>query len=397
MRDRRLALLIAALLPALASADPLADAITDAKLDLDLRYRVESVDQEGFADQALASTLRARLGATSGTVGGFSAVVTFESITSVGDDRYNSTANGRTNYPTVADPADEELDQAYLQWKGGAWTLRYGRQRFVLGNHRFFGNVGFRQNEQTFDGATAAGAIGPGTLTLAWLTDANRLFGAHHPIAASADTPIEARLVDYSAAFGPGKLSVYAHLIDYPLAPTAAHRNLGARYAGEWADPWLGGKLRFAAEHAEQDDYADGAATIDQQYDLAELGYGWEQVGFRVGHERLGGDGTRGFATPFATLHAFNGWADRFLATPAAGLIDSYLKLDARRGALSGYLAWHRFDSDAGTAHWGNEVDAAVVWNRDAHTAFKVELARYTANGLGADTRILWLTAELRY
>ncbi|MEI8045213.1 MAG: hypothetical protein WCL11_27625, partial [Verrucomicrobiota bacterium] len=45
-----------------------------------------------------------------------------------------------------------------------------------------------------------------------------------------------------------------------------------------------------------------------------------------VGYEVLEGNGTIGFATPLATLHAFNGWADMFLSTPANGLKDFYLK-----------------------------------------------------------------------
>ena len=34
--------------------------------------------------------------------------------------------------------------------------LKYGRQRLILDNARFIGNVGWRQNEQTYDGVKAA-------------------------------------------------------------------------------------------------------------------------------------------------------------------------------------------------------------------------------------------------
>ena len=45
---------------------------------------------------------------------------------------------------------------------------------------------------------------------------------------------------------------------------------------------------------------------------------------WRSGYELLGSDGvTVAFSTPLATLHAFEGWADKFLATPAAGITDS--------------------------------------------------------------------------
>src|ERR1035438_4740700 len=36
------------------------------------------------------------------------------------------------------------------------------------------------------------------------------------------------------------------------------------------------------------------------------------------------GKGRTGFQTPLATLHAFNGWDDVFLTTPADGLQDIY-------------------------------------------------------------------------
>ncbi len=40
----------------------------------------------------------------------------------------------------------------------------------------------------------------------------------------------------------------------------------------------------------------------------------------------LEGNGAIGFATPLATLHIFNGWADLFLTTPANGLKDLYFQ-----------------------------------------------------------------------
>jgi hypothetical protein len=40
-----------------------------------------------------------------------------------------------------------------LQWKNDKGTLLRGsRQRIIYDNARFVGNVGWRQNEQTYDG-----------------------------------------------------------------------------------------------------------------------------------------------------------------------------------------------------------------------------------------------------
>jgi hypothetical protein len=391
---QRSLMLAAALAPSLVLADGLSDALGKTKLGVDLRYRLESVSQDGFAEDALASTLRLRLGATSGEVRGFSATVEFEVTGVVGPADYNDTVNGKVQYPQVSDPADDELDQAFLQWQHDDWKLRYGRQRLTLGNHRFVGNVGFRQNEQTFDATSLAGKLGPGTLSAAILENANRVFGAHNPSSTLANTPLEGGYLDYGLPLGPGRLTAYAHFFEFEASLASSHQNLGLRYAGD--APLGEGKLRFAFEYAKQDDYADGAATIDQDYRLLEGGYGWERIGFRVGQEVLGGDGTRGFQTPFATLHAFNGWADRFLTTPANGLTDRYLKLDGKRGQLTGYFAWHGFTSDAADLDYGTEFDLGLTWQHDARTAFKLELAHYDADSFATDTRILWLTAEYK-
>ena len=42
------------------------------------------------------------------------------------------------------------------------------------------------------------------------------------------------------------------------------------------------------------------------------------------------GNGVKGFTTPLATLHKFQGWADKFLATPVNGIEDEYVNLSAR-------------------------------------------------------------------
>jgi len=76
------------------------------------------------------------------------------------------------------------------------------------------------------------------------------------------------------------------------------------------------------------------------------------------GYELLGEGNNVGFKTPLATLHAFNGWADLFRATPAAGLRDSYLKVSANLSEGFSLLAfYHRFDLDQTGADVGAEFD----------------------------------------
>ena len=53
-------------------------------------------------------------------------------------------------------------------------------------------------------------------------------------------------------------------------------------------------------------------------------------VTVKAAYESLEGNGARGFSTPLATLHAFQGWADVFLNTPADGVDDASLTLVVR-------------------------------------------------------------------
>ncbi len=132
------------------------EALTSGTASGDIRYRYEFVDQDNSLNNARASTIRTRLGYRTGEYQGFEAFLEAENVTAVGNENYNSTINGNTKRSVVADPTETEINQAYLRYKGFENTsLTYGRQRIALDNHRFIGNVGWRQNEQTFDGFTS--------------------------------------------------------------------------------------------------------------------------------------------------------------------------------------------------------------------------------------------------
>ena len=166
-----------------SAADTLYDAIVSGKFDLTLRYRYEKVDQDGFARSARASTLRTYLGYGTDSWQGFSAYAAMQGVLDIGNDLYNSTVNGKTQYPVVADPQVIDLDQGYLQY-ASPWdtTGRVGRQRIIYDNHRFVGNVGFRQNEQTYDSIRAINTSLPDTTAeYVYLATVHRIFGPDAP------------------------------------------------------------------------------------------------------------------------------------------------------------------------------------------------------------------------
>jgi hypothetical protein len=133
----------------------LADAIKSGEAHVGLRYRFENVDQDGFADDANASTLRLRLNYKTGTWRNWTAFGEFDYITELFFNDFNSLGGSspeRDRYPVVADPKGPDLNQLYLDYKlSGDAKARIGRQRILLDNQRFVGGVGWRQNEQTYD------------------------------------------------------------------------------------------------------------------------------------------------------------------------------------------------------------------------------------------------------
>ena len=77
----------------------------------------------------------------------------------------------------------------------------------------------------------------------------------------------------------------------------------------------------------------------------------------RAGWERLGGSPARGqFNTPLATLHPFNGWADKFLVTPADGLDDLYVRMIGDAGRVRWTVSYHDFSAATGNARHGREL-----------------------------------------
>ena len=98
----------------------------------------------------------------------------------------------------------------------------------------------------------------------------------------------------------------------------------------------------LAAEYAHQQDYADNPLEFSHAYWLVEPAYTWHDTTLRAGIEHLGGSGRHALQTPLATLHPFNGWADKFAnATPPGGLEDRYASLVAKAGVGSPQLGRH--------------------------------------------------------
>jgi hypothetical protein len=381
--------------PAFAADPPKPD---QGKASLDLRLRWEQVDDDLFARQADALTLRLRAGYRTPVRNGFS--LTIEGLVNqhLGDDAFNSTGNGNLAYPVVADPDWSGLHQLFVSYAPRAGTqATLGRQRLNYDNQRFIGSVGWRQNEQTFDALDIQHkSAGGWILRYSYLDRVNRVFRGDEALDNNARWQLDAHLLSVGHALGPGTLTGYAHYIENQTLPLNSHRDLGLRYVAKKDRPeGLGWNL--ALEVARQDDYAHGNSNIDAHYALVEGGLVWRGNGFKLGWEQLSGNGSYAFQTPLATLHAFNGWADRFLTTPVNGLEDRYVGWSRKFGKLNASVTWHDFRSDRGSIHYGREWDASLAYAFSPHWNGLLKFADYQRGDVGADVRKTWVSVEYTY
>lgn len=388
-----------------AVAAGLSDALAQGKVSLQLRPRFEWVDQAGFAQAAEAPTLRTQLGYTTAPFAGFNAMLQFEDVRNLGGERFNSTVNGRTQYPVVADPEATEVNQAWLRYAGMPWVeAKFGRQVLTYDNHRFIGDVGWRQNQQTYDGLSAVvKPLEALAIHYAHLTNANRVFSERHPTLSDYRMASDLLNVAYKTPFG--SAVGYGYFLEFTALPAASHRDLGARFDG--GAPAGPVKLLYTAEYAEQIDYAEAPATVDADYLFGSAGVEVAGVQLRANYERLSGNGVYAFQTPLATLHAFNGWADKFLITPADGLQDTFLSLGATLAGFNLAARYHVFASDHLGYDYGSEIDAMVARKLAPSLTVMLKYADYAGDdnatvlarnpALAADVRKAWLQADYQF
>ncbi len=322
----------------------------------------------------------------------------FEDISNIGNDLFNSTINGETGRPVVADPDSTEVNQAYAAWApNDSFEAKLGRQEMAFGNHRFIGTVAWRQNHQSFDAARADWTDGDGTtVTYAYLDSVRRIFGEDSP---KGMEKMSSHLVDIRRSLdGIGDLAAYGYYLDFDKSEAVSSLTLGLRLSGSQE---LDEKksLLYTAEFATQEDAADNPIEIDSEYWHAEVGLDLGPAVVRVGNEHLGGSGNAGdkFSTPLATLHKFNGFADLFLTTPDEGLEDYYLSVSGKVGEVNCALTYHVFESDSGSIDYGDELNFTALYPLNERTKLGAKWAQFNSDDRYTDTQraMAWISYRM--
>ena len=381
----------------------IAEMVTNGTAKIDVRYRFEYVDQDGIDEEAEANTIRSRLTFASAAYKGFSFLAEFDDVRHIGDDDFNDTNNGNTDYPVVADPDGTDVNQAWIKYTGDSASGNFGRQRILHGSQRFVGGVGWRQNEQTYDGFRAEWKGGPGlSADVSYVYNVNRIFGPDNgPV-----QPAELEGDNYFGRFGwqindNHSVTAFAYLLDideeedYPAGRSVGNSSdtYGAEYAGKF------GPVSAKAGYATQSDAGDSELDYDASWYMAELGATFFGVKGIVGYEVLEGDNGVGFKTPYATLHKFQGWADKFLVTPGDGIEDAYVGLTGKLGPVKLGAFYHDFQANDSSTDFGTELDLVATWPVNKNLSLQLKYAAFDTDDEDryTDTDKAWFTAQVKF
>ena len=370
--------------------------ILDFSLDARVRYEFR---EAGNLDASHAGTVRLRPGLTFLPDGPFSIHVDGEFTYALLDDFQVGTPQSanfdpfEVNNTVIADPENEELNQAYAQWKKDGLTVKVGRQRYILDKAAFIGNVGWRQNEQTLDAASMAYKTDDFSVSYAYANRVNRIFGTDGTSVVQA-LEGDMHIFNGSAKVKDFTLGAYAYLLDLDDAPNN-------RFADRASSNTYGGYVKYKGLHAEfaiqedssNSDFGRGSSNYAHVY----YNHQFDGLSLIGGVEYLDAN----FHTPLATVHAFNGYADRFIGTrlglaDSPGINDLYVGATTKVSDITLKAFAHYFTDDSISEDFGWEIDFVAVKPVFEGAKVLTKLAYYNG-GATDDDEIKQASIQLDY
>jgi len=388
--------------------------LDNIKLDGQIRPRYEGVDDGNNATtNASAFTARTKLKASAGLLGvdGLSASVGMISVNNFGYHQYNAKdgnvyTDGSKPYSVVVDPQYAMISNAEVNYKTGDTLIHAGRGQVNLDNQRFIGTVGWRQLERSYDSVFVANnSIKNLSVLAAWV------YGFQGVVAkptADTNTVLLHAVYTVSPAL---KVTAYDYMIasfadTYGLALTGNVKMSGAslNYRAEYAMQTDATMEIHNASRKANADYLNLDVSGSMQGILAGINYELQSG------TAMNSSANRTFSTPLGTNHKFNGWADKFLATPKGGLQDMNLHVGYKAKGFGKVLAvYHQFTADkvmaAGTStsdDLGTELDLLYA-NKVPGVKGLNGLVKYAAysggkvNGYTNDVSKVWLGLDYKF
>jgi Alginate export len=440
------------------------DSIKTGKNLTSFRLRYENVIQDGLQPNTIvgatlnptrfeklkdadALTLRSLIGWQTAPYHNFSFAAQIIDVSkfvdNFNDSTNNTLVNGASNqvrnveYAKVIDPSYTGINQLYVDWTGLKNTrFRLGRQQVNLDNVRFIGDIAFRQVMQVFDGVSVINKSLPET----------EIFAAHFEKVTQITT--EQRDGNIEIANIKYRISPTEYLVGYGYLSNVDDLGYGNAWFGAGAlnnagkpnanadqsNKTFGLRLdgvhpfnpnfraHYTAEYAKQSDYANGDSRIDAHYYKLGGGLGVDNFNVRIDQELLSSNNNQyAFQTPYGTNHLFQGWVDKFLATPRSGIKDTFVTATYKYADFLFFADYHfiNADDDFNTVggglktngnRYGKEWNVAATYNYNKNIMTKLEYGRFTeddyyaptpnvANNVAGnrnrirDTDKLWLTA----
>jgi len=359
----------------------------NAYADIKLRYEYADQDDVNDKDTATGVIADAAIGFETKDYEGFKVLIEQEVIAALVENYRTPWGDGDDDYDVIADPTGNEWNRAQVSYKKDEFGAVVGRQRIILDDSRFIGNVGWRANEQTFDAATFTYAKDALSVHYSFLDKVNQIN--------ENQLDVSDHLINVSYKVGSGKVTGFAYLMDKDDAEETRD-TLGVRYAGSS----MAGdtKIIYSGSFATQ---ATETATSDADttYLALEAGAVVSGVTLALGNETLGSDdGNAAFAFPYGTNHKFNGWSDAYLGGAGGnGLSDTYVKAASVVSGVKLVGFYHTFSPVEGDAELGSEFDLLAVKKIDKTFTVGAKAAVFSGSDIKPDTTRMWAWVQAKF
>jgi len=379
--------------------------IDDVKFKGQLRPRYQFTDAGTAGTGTAGHTLTNRTNLSiSGKLLGVDGLGTTLELNSV-----NDFGTKEQNVDVAAEATFAKMTQANITYTAAGVTAVAGRMTTNLDNQRFIGSVGWKQNFQTLDLVGVIHRSKKLDYTVAYVYGVNAIADAGYGI----------ETAKYTGGTTSGKTSSIAVNASYKVMPELKVTGYGY-LLGSFGDTYgvaasgsvdAGVKLKYRAEYAMLMDASLETASlgkpkndasymnIDVSANISGLLVGLD---YEVQSGTNGTDGKTTFKTPLATKHKFNGWADQFLGTPAAGLVDTNFTVGYKNKTIGvAKVIYHSFTSDVGSSTYGSEIDFLLKKKLASNVTGMFKGAMYSDDSSNATTTAdvtkIWLMADYRF